>query len=84
MKFLGLLLVGFSLSFAAVDINTADKTELMSLKGIGEAKASAIVEYRTASGCFTDVESLVAVKGIGEKFIEKNKENLVASACEKK
>jgi len=84
VKFLGLLLIGVTLSFGAVDINKADKAELMSIKGIGESKATAIIEHRTNTGCFADIEALKAVKGIGEKFIEKNKENIVASACEKK
>jgi competence protein ComEA len=80
MKSFVFMLLSAALLFGAVDINTATKADLMSLKGIGEKKADAIVAYRTIH-CFKDVHALTAVKGIGEKFIEKNKENLTAGEC---
>ena len=83
MKKLSLLLLGFSLAFSAVDINTASVKELSTLKGIGEKKAKAIVEYRKKH-CFKNVNELTKVKGIGPKFLEKNKKNLKASRCKKK
>lgn len=49
-----------------VNINTATVAELMTLNGIGEAKASAIVTYREEHGAFTDIEQLKNVSGIGE------------------
>lgn len=82
MKILTMLLLGITLVFGAVDINTADKKELMSLKGIGEKKADAIIKHRKKS-CFMNVKSLMAVKGIGPSFLEKNYKNLKASKCEK-
>ena len=81
MRFLVFLAL-FAISiFGAVDINKASAQELMEVKGIGASKAQAIVEYREKNGCFSDLDALVNVKGFGKKIIEKNKENLIASAC---
>jgi competence protein ComEA len=49
-----------------VNINTADKTELMSLPGIGEAKANSIIEYRKKNGSFKTVADLMNISGIKE------------------
>lgn len=49
-----------------VNINTADEATLMALKGIGESKAKAILEYRQTNGPFKSVEDLTKVKGIGD------------------
>ncbi len=57
-----------------VNINRASATEIASaLKGIGLKKAQAIVEWRKANGKFTQIEQLMAIKGIAEKTLEKNK-----------
>ena len=56
-----------------VNINAASASELAdSLDGIGDAKAQAIVAYRTAHGAFKSADALVEVKGIGLKTVEKN------------
>ena len=61
-----------------VDINKADADTLAAeLNGIGESKAAAIVAYREANGPFQNIDDLANVKGIGEKTVEKNRENLV-------
>jgi competence protein ComEA len=52
-------------AFAAVDINSADASELESLPGIGPSKAAAIVQYRTENGPFKSVDELDNVPGIG-------------------
>lgn len=52
-----------------VNINTANATQLATLKGIGDKRAQAIVAYRKAHGPFADVNGLSAVKGIGEKKV---------------
>ena len=83
MKLFALVALCASLLFGAVDINTADKTELMSLSGIGAKKADTILEYR-AGHCFENVDALTKVKGIGKKFLEKNRDSLTASACKNK
>src|SRR3989344_910588 len=49
-----------------VNINTAGKEELMALKGIGDVKSEAIVEYRQTRGLFEKIENIMDVKGIGE------------------
>jgi len=70
-------LTGFQLSADAVNINTADAQELaLSLKGVGLKKAVAIVEYREAFGDFDSAMELTEVKGIGEKTVLKNQENI--------
>lgn len=52
-------------ALADVNINTASSAQLESLPGIGPAKASAIVQYRTDHGPFTTVAQLDDVPGIG-------------------
>ncbi|MCC7330644.1 MAG: helix-hairpin-helix domain-containing protein [Gammaproteobacteria bacterium] len=60
-----------------VDINSADAPTLArELKGIGLARAKAIVEYREKNGKFRSADELLKVKGIGPHVIEKNKGNL--------
>ena len=49
-----------------MDINTATAEQLMTLSGIGEAKAANIIAYRESSGGFSSVEDLMNVSGIGE------------------
>jgi competence protein ComEA len=60
---------GAKLAAESVDINSASTAQLMTLKGIGEKKAQAIVDYRTAHGSFKSVNDLSQVKGIGAKMV---------------
>ena len=78
MKILAIMILGVSLMFGAVDINNADKKELMSIKGVGESKAAAIVAFRKGH-CFKNASELSLVKGIGKKTVEKN--DLIAGKC---
>ena len=67
-KLLLVLALWFALAgaaFAAVNINTATKEELTTLKGIGDKKAQAIIDYRKKNGDFKTVEDLEKVEGIG-------------------
>ncbi len=59
-----------------IRLNTATKQDLISLDGIGEVKAEAILAYRRQIGKFTSVEQLLDVKGIGPKTLEKNRSRL--------
>lgn len=60
-------------SALSININDATAEQLETIKGIGNKKAQAIIDYRTEYGDFTSVEDLTNVKGIGNKFIEKHK-----------
>jgi competence protein ComEA len=82
MKIFVMILLGISLAFGAVGINHASKKELTNIKGIGNKKASSIISYRKVH-CFKSVDEIVEVKGLGKKFLEKNKANLKAGSCKK-
>jgi competence protein ComEA len=56
----------------AININTATVEQLAQLKGIGEAKAQAIVAYRQANGKFSSPEDITKVKGIGPSTLQTN------------
>jgi len=75
MKKLLFVLIGLftwaSVACAAVNINTATKTELESIKGIGPVKAQAIIDYRAAHGGFKSIDELDKVKGIGKGTLDK-------------
>ena len=62
-----------------IDINTASKSHLMSLAGIGEGKADAIIEYRKTNGPFKSIEEIKNVKGIGESIYQKIKDKIEVS-----
>lgn len=61
-------------SSGKMNINTASKEELMTLPGIGEAKAEAILAYRKEHGPFSSIEELKQVEGIKEGVFSKMKD----------
>lgn len=64
------------ISSKKISINNGTKEELMTLSGIGESKANAIIEYRTTNGPFKKLEDITNVSGIGKEAFEKIKDNI--------
>ena len=64
-----------------INLNTATAAELASLKGIGPAKAQAIVEHRDKNGQFKSVDDLKLVHGIGDKMLEQLRPQVVVSGA---
>jgi competence protein ComEA len=79
MNLIKSLVLGLSLSLASlaafaaqINLNTASATELETLNGI--------VAYRTEHGGFKSVDELANVKGIGDKTVEKNRDQMTVAA----
>ncbi|MFS8607487.1 MAG: ComEA family DNA-binding protein [Gammaproteobacteria bacterium] len=74
-----LLAPGLSIA-GPVNVNSADAEMLArELNGIGPALAQAIVEERERNGAFSSPDDLKRVKGIGDRVIELNRENILVS-----
>ena len=52
-----------------IDINKADRYELMLLPGIGKTRAKAIIDYRSKYGSFNSVDELLNIDGVGESTL---------------
>lgn len=76
------LSTGFAYAMDKINLNTATKSELQTLSGVGEATAAAIIQYREEKGLFKSVEDLVNVKGIGSKKVEKFADSVTVSKLE--
>lgn len=59
-----------------ISLNTATMEELMTLTGIGESKAKAIIKYREDNGSFTSLDQLKEISGIGDSIFDKVKEDI--------
>jgi len=64
-----------------VNVNTASVIELTAVKGIGHAKAQAIVDYRKDHGSFATVEDLKQVRGIGDRVLERLRPQISAGSA---
>lgn len=62
-------------SSSLVNINKASKEELMSLPGIGERKAEAIIKYRNSKS-FSNIEDIMNISGIKEAAFSKIKDKI--------
>jgi competence protein ComEA len=63
---------------APVNINSASAEQIAeALRGIGQSKAQAIVDYREAYGQFGSPEEIVFVRGVGDSTYEMNKEDIL-------
>ncbi|MGC9456473.1 MAG: ComEA family DNA-binding protein [Halothiobacillaceae bacterium] len=71
-----------ALAEAMVNLNTADAETLQTLHGIGESRAADIVEYREANGGFKSVDELVNISGIGEKTLERIRDQVTISGSD--
>lgn len=59
-----------------ISLNTAGKEELMTLPGIGEVRAEAIIRHREEKGGFTSIEELKEIEGIKEGVFNKVKDRI--------
>ena len=74
-KVLAFICVFAGFLWAAVNINTAGIDELKALKGVGETKAQAIIEYLKDHN-FTTIDEIKKVKGIGDKIFNDIKNDI--------
>ncbi|AOI72026.1 ComEA family DNA-binding protein [Burkholderia ubonensis] len=77
------LLGAIASAWAAVDVNTAGEDALIGIKGIGPARAKAILDERSAHGPFKNADDLAArVKGMGGHTVERlQREGLTVGAA---
>lgn len=59
-----------------VNLNTADVAALMTLPGIGESRAKAIISYREQHGAFAKIEDIMKISGIKQAAFSKIKDKI--------
>lgn len=64
---------------AKININTAGPDQLATLRGIGEAKARDIINYREIHGAFQKIEDIMKISGIKEAAFEKIKDQITVT-----
>ena len=75
-----LVISSYCLAADPVDINFANKETLMAVKGVGEKRAEAIINYRTKYGPFSSIEELAEVEGIGQATVDANRDILIVTS----
>ncbi len=68
IKIIGILMLFVSFIFASINLQTATKNELMSIKGVGDKKADQIIEYRKTNE-IKSAEDLKNIKGFGNSIV---------------
>ncbi|WP_410198605.1 ComEA family DNA-binding protein [Aliarcobacter butzleri] len=81
-KIVALFALCGTLVFGAINLQTASKEELMSIKGIGEKKAEQIMEYRKTN-TIKSADDLKNIKGFGDNIVSNVKENNIDGIKEK-
>jgi len=71
------------IAYSDVDLNTATRAELESVKGIGPSRAEAIIEYRKQHGSFKKVDDLGRIKGFGDKSVDKLRGEVTVGSADK-
>lgn len=83
IKLFASLLLSVSFLLASINLNTANKDELMSIKGIGNKKAEQILKYRKTHSLDNPMD-LKNIKGFGKKIISNVKNDVKKKAFKKK
>lgn len=65
-----------ALDSGLVNLNTADAAALMTLPGIGESRAKAIISYREQHGAFVKIEDIMKISGIKQAAFSKIKDKI--------
>ena len=81
LMFAASCLLWAGLALAQVNINTATREELDSLKGIGEARASAIIKYREENGPFKSVGELKNIPNFPDSLVGKLRHKITVSGA---
>lgn len=74
-KFVAILAIFTTLFLGAMDLQTASKSELMEIKGVGDKKADAIIEYRKTN-TIKSADDLKNIKGFGDSIINNVKNSV--------
>lgn len=67
------------MALAVVNINTATKEELTTLKGVGDKRAQEIIDYRKKNGNFKSIDDLEKVPGIGPGLMKQIRSNVTVT-----
>lgn len=70
------IVLGKSNNSGKININTADKDELMTLVGVGASRAEAIIEYRSINGAYKKIEDIMQISGIKKALFDKIKDKI--------